>query len=112
MEEYTKKCPYCGGEINITAIKCKHCRKFINDYHKETVADNNKAKGFLKIFIYTFCAFICVISLLAMIPTSDDPQTIAENNKKAEQRAEQTKRENELKRIERESQIKRQQEEQ
>jgi flagellar biosynthesis GTPase FlhF len=103
MEEYTKKCPFCGGEINNSAIKCKHCKRFIDDYHKETVINDNKSKGCLKIFIYTICAFICLISLLAMIPTSDDPQTIAENNKKEEQ----LKRERELKRIEKEAQEKR-----
>lgn len=103
MEEYTKKCPFCGGEINNSAIKCKHCKRFIDDYHKETVMNDNKSKGCLKIFIYTICAFICLISLLAMIPTSDDPQTIAENSKKEEQ----LKRERELKRIEKEAQEKR-----
>lgn len=103
MEEYTKKCPFCGGEINNSAIKCKHCKRFIDDYHKETVINDNKSKGCLKIFIYTICAFICLISLLAMIPTSDDLQTIAENSKKEEQ----LKRERELKRLEKEAQEKR-----
>lgn len=34
-EHDTKKCPHCGEEIKAQAIKCKHCRKFIND------AENN-----------------------------------------------------------------------
>ena len=25
----TKKCPYCGEEININAKKCKHCKEFL-----------------------------------------------------------------------------------
>lgn len=31
MEGETKKCPYCGGEVNINAIKCKHCKEWLTD---------------------------------------------------------------------------------
>lgn len=27
----TKVCPFCGGTILKTAVKCKHCKKFINE---------------------------------------------------------------------------------
>lgn len=30
MDENKKTCPFCGGEININAVKCKHCKEFIN----------------------------------------------------------------------------------
>lgn len=30
-EMQTKTCPYCGEEININAIKCKHCGEFLNE---------------------------------------------------------------------------------
>ena len=29
QEQTTKRCPYCGEEINIAAIKCKHCGEWL-----------------------------------------------------------------------------------
>jgi hypothetical protein len=31
MEQDTKQCPFCGGEIKKVAIKCRHCGKFLNE---------------------------------------------------------------------------------
>ena len=30
MADETKVCPFCGEDININAIKCKHCGEFLN----------------------------------------------------------------------------------
>ena len=30
-EMQTKTCPYCGEEINVSAIKCKHCGEFLEE---------------------------------------------------------------------------------
>lgn len=40
MEQQTKNCPYCGGEIMTTAQKCKHCGKWLDgrEEKKETPA--------------------------------------------------------------------------
>ena len=29
--ENTKHCPFCGGEINAQATRCKHCQKWIDE---------------------------------------------------------------------------------
>ena len=31
QEQSTKRCPYCGEEININAIKCKHCGEWLEE---------------------------------------------------------------------------------
>ncbi len=37
MDKETKKCPFCGEEILVTAKKCKHCKQFLpNDTEKPT----------------------------------------------------------------------------
>ncbi|MBP3923625.1 TM2 domain-containing protein [bacterium] len=38
MSEEMKKCPFCGGEIMATAIKCKHCGEFIAEDTKSEVS--------------------------------------------------------------------------
>lgn len=53
----TKKCPFCGGEININAVKCKHCKKFIKDDTK-----NN-----LKLFVVVFFTLVCFIVLITVL---------------------------------------------
>ena len=37
----TKKCPFCGEEIKIEAIKCKHCGEFIESKKEETESEKN-----------------------------------------------------------------------
>ncbi|MBO6222996.1 MAG: hypothetical protein J6N56_04365 [Bacteroidales bacterium] len=34
MEEQTKKCPFCGQEINALAIKCRFCGNWLDERHE------------------------------------------------------------------------------
>ncbi len=43
-DEQVKECPYCGGEVNEGAVKCKHCGEFLNK--REGVDLINEAKKF------------------------------------------------------------------
>lgn len=95
----TKICPYCSGEININAIKCKHCKKFLPDSNKENIVKDKKNIGYINIKIYILCAIICFISLILMLPTTE----LSEEN------TPQIKREKELKIFKEETQKNRKQ---
>ncbi|MBR1942774.1 hypothetical protein IJ843_03450 [bacterium] len=45
-EKQTKKCPFCDGEINIEAKKCKHCGEWLSQENKNDNAYvKNKGYG-------------------------------------------------------------------
>lgn len=55
MEEY-KKCPFCGEDIRIEAIKCKHCGEFLEIKQQEPQKPKEK-KG-CQIVIASACILI------------------------------------------------------
>ena len=48
MNEDIKICPYCGEEININAIKCKHCGEMLIE-QKNTQDSALKAKEIVQL---------------------------------------------------------------
>lgn len=56
MSEY-KRCPYCGGAININAVKCKYCKNFLQE--EDTDSENNIAQilGAIAFIVVLICKF-------------------------------------------------------
>lgn len=54
----TKKCPFCSEEINIEAIKCKHCGEFLDSKigkeNKEVRSKNSSGGGNVILFFLIF----------------------------------------------------------
>lgn len=44
MSEQVKLCPFCAEEINIDAVKCKHCKEFLDNVKTEVATPNNPLK--------------------------------------------------------------------
>ena len=70
--ENTKQCPFCNGEINSEAIRCRHCKKWINEPVNKTrkFLDTLLLSWFLGIYgihrFYTGYYAIGVIQLLTL----------------------------------------------
>lgn len=64
IEPETKKCPYCADEINVDAIKCKHCGSDLVEYKS---AKTNKNSGELLGVLLLICPLLAIF-LLWFIP--------------------------------------------
>lgn len=83
MEE-TKKCPYCGEEININAVKCKHCGEWLPKQdnvapqaESSAGSDSSTDKGCLfasavvSLFIWAALGFAILYGAHCLVPSDE-----------------------------------------
>lgn len=64
--EKTKNCPYCGEEIPVDAVKCSHCKEWLDDGNKPQVAINTQKN---KSIVWIVSGIIAVIAIIVFILT-------------------------------------------
>lgn len=64
-DDNIKKCPYCGEEIKASAVKCKHCKTFLQEENatKQQSTQNNTNK---KVNAINWCMIPILIVFIAI----------------------------------------------
>lgn len=65
--EGTKKCPYCGGEIKSAAIKCRHCKRWLNDSNQTHGVDFEESQNNYKLMKIGFAVIFAIILVFTFI---------------------------------------------
>ena len=82
QEEQTKKCPFCAEEINVEAVKCKHCGEMIDE---KKIDEKKKGKERKKNFAGIGCLVITILFVVIVFSgdnLSNNSVNTANNSKK------------------------------
>jgi predicted nucleic acid-binding Zn ribbon protein len=58
----TKKCPYCAEEIDVNAIKCKHCGEFLTKEAKKEHRSENSSGLVTTLIILAIIVLVLIIT--------------------------------------------------
>lgn len=58
----TKKCPFCAEEIDVNAVKCKHCGEFLTKGAKKEHRKGNSGALVTTLIVLAIIALILLIT--------------------------------------------------
>jgi len=58
----TKKCPFCGEEIDENAVKCKHCGEFLTKDAKKEHRKDSQSGLIITLIVLAIIALILIIT--------------------------------------------------
>jgi len=58
----TKKCPFCGEEIDQSAVKCKHCGEFLTKQAKKEHRKDSKGGLVVTLIVLAIIALVLMLT--------------------------------------------------